>query len=63
MSSTTKRPMTLEEATRPVAGVRDAKDEAWHDEETRKALNEADAGDFATAAEVRATVRKFLKHG
>ena len=69
MSSTTKRPITLAEATRPLPELRapprarDPEDEAWHDEQTRQALKEAEAGDFASAAEVEATVRKFVRHG
>ena len=41
----------------------DADLEAWQDEQTRKAIKEADAGDFATAEEVKATVRKHVPNG
>jgi len=37
--------------------------EAWQDEQTRRAIAEADAGDFATSEEVEATIRKFVPHG
>jgi predicted transcriptional regulator len=35
--------------------------EAWQTEETEKALQEADAGDFATEAEVAAVFAKWSK--
>jgi predicted transcriptional regulator len=63
MSSTTKRLTTLAEAIQPMPEARGPKDEAWHDAQTRQALKEAEAGDFASVAEVEATVRKFVRHG
>lgn len=62
MSSTAKRPLTLDEATKAAAGKPDPRNEAWHDEETRRAIKEAEAGDFATAEEVKATIRKFARN-
>ena len=56
MSDTGRKPLTLDEATKPATTKPDAELEAWQDEQTRKALKEADAGDFATAEEVKATV-------
>lgn len=58
-----ERPLTLEQATRPVAMAPSADVQAWHDEQTRQAIKEADAGDFATSAELKETVRKYVQHG
>lgn len=58
-----KRPLTLDEATKPATAKPDAALEAWQDEQTRRAIKEADAGDFATAEEVKATVRKYVPRG
>lgn len=63
MADIAKRPLTMDEATRPGATAPDAGDQAWHDEETRKAIKEADAGDSAAAEQVKATVRKYVPHG
>lgn len=63
MKDTSKRPLTLDEATRPATTEPSAGVESWQDEQTRQAIREADAGDFATAEEVRATARKFVRHG
>ncbi len=63
MSETGSKGPTPEEATRPVTKKPSAADRAWHDEQTREAIKEADAGDFATAEEVKTTVRKFVPHG
>ena len=38
-------------------------DQAWQDEQTRQAIKEADAGDFATAEELKATIQKFVPNG
>ena len=66
MSKIPEKP-TLEEATKPVAKPMDiepdAKLSAWQDEQTRLAIEEADAGDFATAEEMKATIRKFVPNG
>ena len=51
---------SLDEATKPVTRAGGAKAQAWQDAQTRKALEEADAGDFATPEEVKATIRKFV---
>ena len=63
MNDTDQKPPTLEAASEPVTTSPDADVEAWQDEETRKAIVEADAGDFATAEEVKVTVRKFVPNG
>ena len=63
MNDTDPKPPTLDQVTEPVTTSPDADVEAWHDEETRKTIVEADAGDFATAEEVKVTVRKFVPHG
>jgi len=60
MNDTANKPPSVEKATKPVAKQPDADDQAWHDEQTRKAIEEADAGDFATAEELKATINKFV---
>jgi predicted transcriptional regulator len=62
MKTRTEPRPTLDELTRPAGAPRDSALQAWHDAETRKAMAEADAGDFATADEVTATVRKFVRN-
>jgi predicted transcriptional regulator len=57
------RPLTANEASRPVTTEPKATVEEWHDEQTRQAVAEADAGDFAPAEEVKAIVRKYVPHG
>lgn len=57
------KPLTIDEATKPVAREPSASVQAWHDEQTRQAVREADAGDFATAEELKATVRKYVPLG
>ena len=63
MTGTTKRPLTIDEATKPVTIRPSAADQAWQDEQTRQAIKEADAEDFATAEELKATIRKFVPDG
>ena len=58
-----KPPLTVEEAISPKPKEPTAEVQAWHDEQTRKAIEEADAGDFVTAEELKATVRKFVPYG
>lgn len=50
------RSFVAAEAIREYVSVND-----WQIEETRKAIGEADAGDFATEAEVQRTVRKWTR--
>ncbi len=59
----TKRPLTLDEATKPTSAEPDADLEAWQDQKTRQAIKEAEAGDFATPEEVRTVVRKYVPDG
>lgn len=63
MNDADRKPPTLDEATKPVTKKPSADVRAWHDKQTREAIEEADAGDFATAEEVKATVRKFVPNG
>ena len=63
MTDTTRRPLTIDEATKPVTMKPSAAEQAWQDEQTRQAIKEADAGDFATAQELRTTIRKFVPNG
>ncbi|MDD9902053.1 MAG: hypothetical protein OXT06_00645 [Rhodospirillaceae bacterium] len=63
MSIPDEQTPTLEEATKPISVEPSADVEAWNDEQTRKAIEEADAGDFATREELIATVRKFVPNG
>ena len=58
MTDTKQKPLTVDEATKPTAEVK-----AWKDEQTRRALKEADAGDFASAEELKATIGKFVPNG
>ncbi len=58
-----EKPLTIDEATKPVATEPSADIQAWHDEQTRQAVKEADAGDFATAEELKTTIRKYVPHG
>lgn len=62
MTGTSKRPLTMDEAIRPAATEAGAGVDAWHDEQTRQAIREADAGEFATFEEVKAAIRKFVPH-
>ncbi len=63
MNDTAKKPPSIEEATKPVTEQPSADDQAWQDEQTRQAIKEADAGDFATAEELKATIQKFVPNG
>ncbi len=63
MSDTAQRPLTLNEATKPSKAQPTAELQAWQDEQTRQAIKEADAGNFATAEELKETVRKFVPNG
>ena len=63
MTDADQKPSKLDEATKPVTKKPSADVQAWHDKQTRKAIEEADAGDFATDEEVEATVRKFVPNG
>ncbi|MEO1191638.1 MAG: hypothetical protein AAFY02_07775 [Pseudomonadota bacterium] len=56
---TKKRPLTLEEALSPSPGGASAEVQAWHDAQTRKAIEEADAGKFATQDQLQAIVDKY----
>lgn len=58
-----EKPLTIDEATKPVTTEPSADTEAWHDEQTRQAIREADAGNFATAEELKTTIRKYVPHG
>jgi predicted transcriptional regulator len=60
MNKHADRAPSHDEATFPLTKGPTAADEAWQDEQTRAAIREADAGDFATADEVKAVVRKFV---
>ena len=63
MDTTDKTPLTLDEATKPAPIAPDMDVQAWHDEQTRQAIKEAEAGDFVSAKELKATVRKFVPNG
>lgn len=63
MGDTDQRPLTLGEATEPADAKPTADVMAWQDEQTRRAIKEADAGDFASAEEMKSTVRKFVPNG
>ncbi len=63
MSDTKKRPLTFEEAMQPTTEQPSKEVLAWQEKEILRGLKEADAGDFATAEEVRATILKFVPHG
>lgn len=61
--STKEQTLTSGQATDPVETEPSADVQAWNDEQTRQAVREADAGDFATAQELKATIRKYVPHG
>lgn len=65
MSDTTnsKRRLTLEEATSPTIEEASADVKAWQDAKVRAAVKAADAGEFASPEELKATVRKYVPHG
>ena len=63
MSSFSQRPKSVEEATIPATTQASGELKAWQDAKVRQAVKEADAGDFAMAEEVKATVRKFVPNG
>jgi len=62
MNDTAKKPPSVEKAIKPATEQPDADDQAWQDKVTRKAVKEADAGDFATAEELKATINKFISN-
>ena len=63
MTQDDKKPVKASKAAQPAAVTPQNDDQAWHDDLTRQAISEADAGDFATSAELKATVRKFVSDG
>lgn len=63
MTQDDKKPLKTRDAIKPAAATPPEDDQAWHDQVTRQAIREADAGDFATSTELKATVRKFVKDG
>jgi predicted transcriptional regulator len=63
MTDAANRPLTLKEATEPVADEPTAEVRAWQDRKVRRAIKAADAGEFATPEEVKTTVRKYVLHG
>ena len=63
MASVSKRPLTIDEATRPVTTEPSADVRAWQDAKVRAAIKAADAGDFASEEEVRRVVQKYVPHG
>jgi len=58
-----KRSLTADKATKPVSAGPNADLEAWHDQKTRQAIKEAEAGDFATPDEVKRVVRRYIPGG
>jgi len=60
MNDAANKPPSIKKAIKPVTEQQDASDQAWQDKQTRKAVEEADAGDFATAEELKATIDKFV---
>ena len=60
MDDTKHKPITRDEATQAKAKQPTAKVRTWQDKQTRQAIKEADAGDFATVEEMKSTVRKFV---
>lgn len=63
MTQDDKKPLKTSKAVEPAGVTPQKDDQAWHDELTRQAIREADAGDFATSAELKATVLKFVSVG
>lgn len=62
MSSRMKDRPTLAELTEPATKTApDAATRAWHDQQTREAIKEAEADDFASAEEVKTVLRKFVR--
>ncbi len=59
----TKWPLTLEEASSPTAKKPSEEVRRWQEEQIRRGIAEADAGDFVTLAELKESVRKFVPHG
>ena len=55
--------MTVDEATKPVATEPSAEVKAWQDAKVCAAIDAADAGKFATAEQLRAIIRKYVRHG
>ena len=62
MKQKVKKPLSPEQAIKPLTTEQSAEDQAWQDEQTRQAIREADAGDFATDEEVKKVIRKFVPH-
>ena len=52
-----------DEATKSATMRPSAPFEAWRDEETRRAIREADAASLVTPEEVKAIIREFVPHG
>jgi predicted transcriptional regulator len=54
--------LTLAEALRPVDGEPTPDMRAWQDAKVRSAIAAADAGHFASTEQVKAVVRKYVRH-
>ncbi len=63
MNDTTKRPLTIDEATKPVTTKPDADVQEWQDAKVKAAIKSADAGKFASAEDVRRVMRKYVPDG
>ncbi len=63
MPDTNKRPLTIDEATKPATAKPDADVRAWQDAKVKAAIKSADAGKFASAEDVRRVMRKYVPNG
>ncbi len=62
-SSTSKPPLTVDEAINPTSEEPTAEVTAWQEAQIRRGIAAADAGKFVTDEELKAIVRKYLPHG
>ncbi len=63
MTDKTKKPLTIDEATKPATTKPDADVQAWQDAKVKAAIKSADSGKFASAEDVRRVMRKYVPNG
>ena len=63
MSDTDHKPQTLDEATKPQPESTDPDYLAWKDAKVRAAIKSADAGKFASKADIRRVAKKYVPNG
>ena len=60
MTDAEKKPITIEDATKPVTAEPDDGVRAWQDKKVRAGINAANEGRFASNADLRRVIRKYV---